>query len=394
MHIIKRLEVNEMTKLLLRFFIKDENNRSAYGKLSGTVGIICNMLLAAAKLLIGILSGSVSITADALNNFTDAASSIVTIIGFRMAEKPADKDHPYGHARAEYISGLATAALILLIGWELAKTSFRKILHPEAMEFSWVMAAVLLLSIAVKLWLSLFNRKLGTRIGSSALLAAAADSRNDVIATGAVFLSCLVSMLTDFNPDGYVGLAVALFIVYSGIGIAKETIDPLLGKAPDAELVQHIRKKLLAYEHVLGIHDLMVHDYGPGRRFASVHVEMDRELDPLFSHNIIDEIERDFEKQDSIQLVVHYDPMVTDDEELNSAKKTIEAIVQGIDERLSLHDFRLVTGPKHTNVVFDLVVPFGMDEEPKVLKKRITEAIRQALPNYYAVIHVDSECFN
>ena len=391
---MKRLEVNEMTKLLLKFFIKDENNRSAYGKLSGIVGIICNMLLAAAKLLIGILSGSVSITADALNNFTDAASSIVTIIGFRMAEKPADKDHPYGHARAEYISGLATAALILLIGWELAKTSFQKILHPEAMEFSWVMAAVLLLSIAVKLWLSLFNRKLGKHIGSGTLLAAAADSRNDVIATAAVFLSCLVSMLTNFNPDGYVGLAVALFIVYSGIGIAKETIDPLLGKAPDAELVQHIRKKLLSYEHVLGIHDLMVHDYGPGRRFASVHVEMDRELDPLFSHNIIDEIERDFEKQDSIQLVVHYDPMVTDDEELNSAKKTIEAIVQGIDERLSLHDFRLVAGPKHTNVVFDLVVPFGMDEEPKMLKKRITEAIRQALPNYYAVIHVDSESFN
>ena len=223
-----------MTKLLLRFFIKDENNRSAYGKLSGIVGIICNMLLAAAKLLIGILSGSVSITADALNNFTDAASSIVTIIGFRMAEKPADKDHPYGHARAEYISGLATAALILLIGWELAKTSFRKILHPEAMEFSWVMAAVLLLSIAVKLWLSLFNRKLGKHIGSGTLLAAAADSRNDVIATGAVLLSCLVGMLTDFNPDGYVGPAVALFIVYSGIGIAKETIDPLLGKAPDA----------------------------------------------------------------------------------------------------------------------------------------------------------------
>lgn len=383
-----------MTNLLLKLFVKDPKNRGAYGRLSGLVGIVCNLLLAAAKLAMGVLSGSVSITADAMNNLTDASSSIVTIIGFRMAEKPADEDHPYGHARAEYISGLATAALILLIGWELAKSSFQKILHPEAMDFSWVMAAVLLLSMAVKLWLSLFNRKLGKRIGSGALLAAAADSRNDVIATGAVLVSCIVSQFTNVNLDGYMGLAVALFIAYSGIGIAKETIDPLLGKAPDAELVQRIHEKLLSYEHVLGIHDLMVHDYGPGRRFASVHVEMDRDLDPLFSHNIIDEIERDFEKQDSIQLVVHYDPMVTDDEELNSAKATIESIVRNLDKRLSLHDFRLVTGPRHTNVVFDLVVPFGMDEEPKVLKKRIAEAIQQKFPNHYAVIHVDSEGFN
>ena len=388
------LEVKDMTKLLLKLFVKDPNNRASYGKLSGMVGIVCNTLLAAAKLLIGVISGSVSITADAMNNFSDAASSIVTLIGFRMAEKPADKDHPYGHARAEYISGLAVAALILLIGWELAKSSFEKILHPEPVEFSAVLVAVLALSILGKLWLCHFNRHLGKSIGSGALLAAAADSRNDVIATGVVLLSCIAGRLWNLTLDGYMGLAVAVFIFCSGIGIAKDTIDPLLGKAPDKEFVAHIRSTLLAYEHVLGIHDLMVHDYGPGRRFASVHVEMDRELDSLFAHNIIDEIERDFEKNDNLQMVLHYDPMVTDDEELNKAKAMIESIVRAIDENLSLHDFRLVTGPKHTNVVFDLVVPFDLKDSPSALKKRIAKCISEILPNYYAVIHIDSEGFS
>lgn len=383
-----------MTKLLLRVFVKDTDNRAAYGKLSSFVGIFCNVLLFIAKLFIGLLSGSVSITADAMNNLTDASSSVVTMIGFRMAEKPADKDHPYGHARAEYISGLAVAALILLIGWELAKTSVQKILHPQPLEFSWVMALVLLLSIGVKLWLALFNRHLGKKIGSSVLLATSVDSRNDVVATAAVLVSCLVGMLTNFNPDGYMGILVALFILYSGIQIAKDTIDPLLGKAPDEEFVNYIRQKLLSYEHVLGIHDLMVHDYGPGRRFASVHVEMDRELDALFSHNIIDEIERDFEKDDKLQLVVHYDPMVTDDEEVNETRCFVQTIVQALDDRLSIHDFRLVAGPKHTNVVFDLVVPFGLEGSADSLCDRIVQAIREAKPNYYAVIHVDSASFN
>lgn len=391
---MEELEVNDMTKLLLHLFVKDKGSRAAYGKLSGIVGIICNVLLFAAKLIIGLLSGSVSITADAMNNLSDASSSIVTMIGFRMAEKPADEDHPYGHARAEYITGLCVAAFILLIGWELGKSSFQKILNPEPVAFSWLMAAVLLLSMAAKLWLALFNLHLGKKIHSSALLAASVDSRNDVIATAAVLISCLVGMLTDFNPDGYVGILVALFILYSGVQIARDTIDPLLGKAPDAELVNSIREKLLSYEYVLGIHDLMVHDYGPGRRFASVHVEMDRELDPLFSHNIIDEIEREFEQSENIQLVVHYDPMVTDDEEVNETKKFVEAIVKTLDKRLSIHDFRLVAGPKHTNVVFDLVVPFGLEQTADDLCNSIVQAIRKAKPNYYAVIHVDSASFN
>ncbi len=381
-----------MTKLLIRLFAGD--SRASYGKLSGIVGIVVNLLLSAAKFTIGTLSGSISITADAMNNLTDASSSIVTMIGFRLAEKPADEDHPYGHARAEYISGLAVAALILLIGWELARSSVEKILHPQPVEFSFLMAAVLLLSMVVKLWLCLFNRHLGKKIGSSALLATAADSRNDVVATGAVLVSCLVGMVTDFNPDGYMGLAVAMFILYSGICTAKETMDPLLGQAPDPELVDHIRRQLLDYDHVLGIHDLMVHDYGPGRRFASVHVEMDRNLDPLFSHNIIDAIERDFAGRDNIQLVVHYDPMVTDSEELNEAKADVEAIVASLDSRLSIHDFRLVAGPVHTNVIFDMVVPFDLEKNAEGLKKEIVQAIRLQHPDYYAVIHVDNASFN
>lgn len=381
-----------MTNLLLRLFAG--KGRASYGKLSGVVGIAANLLLSGAKFLVGTLSGSISITADALNNLTDASSSIVTMIGFRLAEKPADEDHPYGHARAEYITGLAVAALILLIGWELAKSSIEKILHPTDVAFSLITAVVLVASMAVKLWLYLFNRRLGKEIGSSALLATAADSRNDVIATGAVLISCMISRLTSLRPDGYVGLAVALFILYSGVNIARETMDPLLGKAPDKELVEHIRQKLLDREHVLGIHDLMVHDYGPGRRFASVHVEMDRELDPLFSHNIIDAIERDFESSENIQLVVHYDPMVTDSEELNAAKDLVQTIIHTLDTRLTVHDFRLVAGPVHTNVIFDLVVPFDLLKKTDTLKKEISQAIAEHLPNYYAVIHVDHASFN
>lgn len=383
-----------MTKLLLRLFAPDESNRSAYGNLSGTVGIVCNLLLCAAKLFAGIFSGSVSITADAVNNLSDAASSIVTTIGFRLASKPADKDHPFGHARAEHITALAVAAIILLIGWELAKSSFQKILHPEAVEFSWLTAAILIVSMGVKLWLTAFNTHLGKKICSNALLATATDSRNDVIATGAVLISCVVGTMTKFNPDGYVGLAVALFILYSGFGIAKDTIDPLLGAATDPELVQNIRKKLLSYEHILGVHDLMVHDYGPGRRFASVHVEMDRELDPLFSHNIIDAIENDFAEKENMHLVIHYDPMVTDDETVNEAKKLIEAIVRHLNDRLSIHDFRLVEGPMHTNVIFDLVVPFELEPQAEELKNGIVRLLRESHPDYNAVIHIDSDCFN
>lgn len=389
-----------MTNWLLKHFIKDHENtaspavRGACGRLAGIVGIVCNLLLCAGKLAVGLLSGSVSITADAVNNLTDASSSVVTMIGFRMAEKPADQDHPYGHARVEYISALAVAAIILLIGYELAKSSLDKILNPSPVEFSLITAAVLLVSIGVKLWLSVFNRKLGNAISSSALLATSADSRNDVIATSAVLVSCIIAALTDFDPDGYVGLLVALFILYSGFCVAKDTIDPLLGAAPDPDFIRSIAETLKAQDGVLGIHDLMVHDYGPGRRFASVHVEMDRNLDPLMSHNLIDRMERQFAEEMNLQLVIHYDPVVTDDEEAAAAKKLVETVVGGIDERLSIHDFRMVAGPLHTNVIFDLVVPFELERESKVLISAISAALQATNPDYHAVISIDSDAFN
>ena len=389
-----------MTNLLLRIFVKNREKtddpavRTAYGTLSGVTGIVCNLLLCAAKFFIGLLSGSVSITADAVNNLTDAASSVVTIVGFRMAAKPADKDHPYGHARVEYLSALAVAAVIFLMGYELAKASVDKIVHPSPVEFSAVTAVVLVLSIGVKLWLSCFNGQLGKRINSGSLLATAADSRNDVISTAAVLVSCIIGAVTSFNPDGYIGLAVALFILYSGFNIAKDTIDPLLGSAPDAEFIQEIAEELKANEHVLGIHDLMVHDYGPGRRFASVHVEMDRNLDPLYSHNIIDRLEMDFMEKKKLEIVIHYDPVVTDDETVNEAKKATEGIVQRIDSHYTLHDFRMVDGPLHTNLIFDLVVPFDHKENNDALIAKVCAAIKEHNPNYRAVICIDNDAFN
>lgn len=372
---------------------QDPRFRSACGKLSGCAGIACNVLLCAAKLLIGILSGALSVTADAVNNLSDAASSVVTMIGFRLSEKPADEDHPFGHARIEYLTGLIISALILLIGYELAKSSVGKILHPEPVEFTWVMAAVLLMSVGVKLWMAFFNDRLGRRIGSTALCATAADSRNDVISTSVVLLGCVLTKLTALSLDGYLGLAVALFILYSGIGIAKETIDPLLGAAPDPEEMCRIGKKLLSYENVLGIHDFILHDYGPGRRFASVHVEMDSRLDVLYAHNLIDNMERDF-AEENLRLVIHYDPVVTDDDATNEARKLIGEILARIDPELTFHDFRMVAGPLNSNLIFDLVLPFRLSEQTESIKKQIDEAVRAVHPEYRTVICVDAAAFN
>ena len=287
--------------------------RTAYGNLAGAVGIVCNALLCAAKLLMGTLFGSISVTADAVNNLSDASSSIITLVGFKLSAKPADKEHPYGHARIEYLAGLAVSVLIIVIGFELARTSLDKILHPTPVAFSWLTVAVLAGSIGVKLWMAMFNRTIGRRIGSATLEATATDSRNDVISTAAVLAALVLGQATHLVLDGWMGLAVALFILYSGIGLIKETVDPLLGEAPSEELAQHIARKVLSYDGVLGTHDLMVHDYGPGRCFASVHVEMAAEKDVLESHDIIDNIERDFHDNDNIHLVIHYDPIQTGD---------------------------------------------------------------------------------
>ncbi len=384
-----------MTKLLLRLFIKDYQNtedpavRGACGKLAGIVGIVCNLLLFAGKLLAGTLSGSVSITADAVNNLSDASSSLVTLLGFKMAERPADAEHPYGHARMEYLSGLLVAILILIIGVELGKSSIQKILHPEAVEFSVLTLCILVGSILMKLWMCLFCRKLGKRIQSTTLEATAADSRNDVITTAAVLLGCLAGHFFHWRIDGWVGALVAVFILASGWSIAKETISPLLGKQADPELVQRISRLVLSHEKILGIHDLMVHDYGPGQCFASVHAEMDMHEDPLMCHDILDDIERDAMRELRVHLVIHYDPIVTDDDELNHMRTLVQKELAAIDPQLSMHDFRMVRGPQHTNLIFDLAVPYSMSDKTAELKRRIDECVQFEDSKYYTVITFD-----
>lgn len=369
--------------------------RLAIGRRAGAVGIGANILLFGAKMLAGTLSGSVSITADAMNNLSDASSSIVTLLGFKLAEKPADEDHPYGHARYEYLSALAVAAMILFIGFELAKTSVVKIITPEATEFTWLTAGILLFSIGVKLWLSFYNRRLGKKIASDALLAAAADSRNDVIATGVVLISGVVEYLTGWKVDAWMGLGVALFILYSGIGMARSTISPLLGEAATPELRNQLLDKIQSEPKVLGYHDLMVHDYGPGRRFASVHVEMDRREDPLLCHEIIDDLERECLQSHGVQLVIHYDPVVTDDPELDRLREVVRQTLAQIDGGLSFHDFRMVAGGGHTNLIFDIALPHSLAGQEKRIKAELDSRLNQNSPTtYYTVVTFDLESFN
>ena len=387
-----------MTEFLVRRFVRryehteDPAVRTAYGNLAGAVGIACNALLCAAKLLVGTLFGSISVTADAVNNLSDASSSIITLVGFKLSAKPADKEHPYGHARIEYLAGLAVSVLIIVIGFELARTSLDKILHPTPVAFSWLTVAVLAGSIGVKLWMAVFNRAIGRRIGSSTLQATATDSRNDVISTAAVLAALALGQATHLVLDGWMGLAVALFILYSGIGLIKETVDPLLGEAPSEELTQYIARKVLSHEGVLGTHDLMVHDYGPGRCFASVHVEMAAEKDVLESHDIIDNIERDFHDNDNIHLVIHYDPIQTGDRAVGTLRTWMEGQLQTISPQLSMHDFRTVRGPTHTNLIFDVVVPAGFSLGDEALCARIQQLAQQKNTEemkYYTVVTVD-----
>ena len=381
-----------MTKLLLHLFVKDADNtespkvRAAIGTLSGLVGIVCNVLLFAFKLLVGTLTGSVSITADAMNNLSDASGSIVTFIGFRVADKPADEHHPYGHARAEYLSGLGVAALILVIGLELVKTSVEKIIHPTPVTFTTVAAVVLLASIAVKFWMNLFNRSLAKRIDSTALMATAADSRNDCITTGAVLIAAVVEKLANIPVDGWIGLAVALFILYSGLNLAKDTISPLLGEGADPELREKIVDYIVAQPKVLGYHDLMVHDYGPGQRFASLHVEMDCREDPLECHERIDDMERECLRSHNVHLVIHYDPVVIDDPELTALKAKVLCLLQTRDPRLSLHDFRMVPGKKHMNLVFDVALPRDMKDRGEELRGWVEDTLNAEGEMVYHVI--------
>ena len=381
-----------MTNLLLHLFVKDADNtenpkvRAAIGTLSGLVGIVCNLLLFTFKLLVGTLTCSVSITADAMNNLSDASGSIVTFIGFRVADKPADEHHPYGHARAEYLSGLGVAALILVIGIELVKTSVKKIFVPTPVEFTTVAAVVLLASIAVKFWMNLFNRGLAKRIDSTALMATAADSRNDCIATFAVLIAAIVEKVTHIPVDGWIGLGVALFILYSGLNLAKDTISPLLGENADPELREKIVDYIVSQPKVLGYHDLMVHDYGPGQRFASLHVEMDCREDPMDCHELIDDMERECLRSHNVHLVIHYDPVVIDDPVLTALKAKVQCLLQAKDSRLSLHDFRMVPGKRHMNLVFDVALPRDLKDQAEALRGWVEDTLNAEGDMVYHVI--------
>ena len=390
-----------MTNWLLRAFVKNTDHpedpkvRAALGRMSGIVGIVCNCLLFVGKLLVGLLTKSVSITADAMNNLSDATSSVVTMLGFQLAERPADEDHPFGHARYEYLSGLAVSALILIIGVELGKSSLEKIIHPAAVEFSWVSVGVLLASIAVKLWMAAFNVALSKKIQSATLMATAADSRNDVITTAAVLVAALAEHFTKLQVDGYMGLAVSAFILYSGVGLAKDTISPLLGENADPELREKIVDYIRENPKVLGFHDLMVHDYGPGQRFASLHVEMDSREDPMECHEIIDDLERECLKSHGVHLVIHYDPVVTDDPELDRMHVRIEQILHTIDLRLGIHDFRMVPGKEHTNLIFDIVLPSDLRGQEEKIQETLSRELNTDSPiTYYPVITFDQSSFN
>lgn len=380
---------------LIRHFVRNQENdrdpavRAAIGSLTGTVGIICNIFLFLSKLTAGLLSGSMSIIADAVNNLTDASSSVVTVVGFKLARQPADKDHPYGHGRYEYLSGLAVAALILVLGSELVQSSAGRIFSPTTVDFTLLTAAILVLSMAVKLWMSFSLNRVGQRIDSSALRAAAVDARNDVIASGSVLLGCLAERFLNWTIDGWIGLAVALFILYSGWQVAKETVSPLLGRQADRELVENISELILSHDKVLGIHDLLIHDYGPGRCFASVHVEISAGEGALESHSIIDHIERDALAELNVNLVIHYDPVVLGDRKQDQLRARVEEIVKLVDSRLAIHDFRLIRNRKYNSLVFDLEVPYDLGLSEEELSLQVKEALRRHGIHCYTVIRFD-----
>lgn len=384
-----------MTEWLVRHFVRmseqtdDPAVRMRYGQFAGIVGIICNVMLCLGKGAIGLVSGSVSIVADAVNNLSDAASNIVSLLGFKLASRPADPEHPYGHGRYEYLAGLVVAALVLAIGINLVWSSVQKIIAPSPTEFSGALVAVLVLSIAVKLWMAAFNRSIGRRINSDTLEATAVDSRNDVISTAAVLACACISRATGVDLDGWAGLAVGAFICWSGVGLLRDTVSPLLGQAPSPELVEHIHDKILSYPGVLGTHDLMVHDYGPGRQFASAHVEMAAEADPLESHDLIDNIEQDFKMEDGLIVTLHYDPIVTDDPEVRDMRHWISHAVEEIDPRITVHDLRCVPGPTHTNVIFDCVRPAGSALSADELRERVARLVQGHYPRTIAKITVD-----
>ena len=384
-----------MISLLSRLLIPNRDHpadpavRKAYGLLCGAVGIALNLLLFLGKFLAGALTGSIAITADAFNNLSDAGSSFVTLVGFQLAGQKPDPEHPFGHGRMEYLSGLIVSILILLMGLELAKSSLRKILHPEAVLFRPLVVVILCVSIAVKVYMCLYNRSVGQRIGSAAMAATAMDSLSDSVATAAVLIATVVGHVTKLRIDGWCGILVAAFILWSGVNAAKDTLDLLLGTPPTKEYVERIRSLVMAHPAILGIHDLVVHDYGPGRTMISLHAEVSSSEDVLTLHDEIDNVEHELKETLGCEAVIHMDPIVTDDGITQETRQRVAALVSCIDDAISIHDFRMVAGPTHTNVIFDAVVPFRFRLSDEEVAQKIRTAVRALDGNYYAVVNVE-----
>ena len=369
--------------------VKNPAVRDQYGRVAGVVGILSNTLLCVMKILVGLLSSSIAIVADAVNNLADASSSLITLIGFKLAAMPEDKEHPYGHARIEYLAGLLVSVIIIVVGLELGKSSVEKIIHPVETELTVLTAVILLCAVAVKLWMAWFNGALSRRIRSDALAATAADSRSDAVATGVVLLGLIVTRVTGWQLDGWLGLLVAVFIVKTGVSAAKDTIDPLLGKAPDPEMVKAIEDTILSHPQVVGVHDLIIHDYGPGRRMMSVHAEVPADADLLEIHDVIDQIERELHRDFRMDAVIHMDPIQIGNPEVDRLRALTARLAADIDPDITIHDFRITAGPLHTNLIFDIVVPYTVKLSGDEVKRRISQKLREVDETYTAVIDVD-----
>lgn len=384
-----------MTKILCRLFVKNGENindarvRRAYGTLCAVVGMILNILLFIGKFTVGMISGSVSIRADAINNLSDAASQIISLVSFRIAAKPADRDHPFGHARMEYVASMIVSMLILIVAYQLFRDSVDKLLHPVATEFRLISVIVLGVSILVKLWLGLFNSRVGNKIDSDVLRATKTDSLSDAAATAAVLAASLVHHFTDFDPDGYMGILVAILIFVAGVRILNDTKNSILGTAPDGRTVETIRAIVMSYPEALGLHDMVVHNYGPGCTIASLHVEVDGAANVFHTHDAVDRMEKQLFTEAGIHATVHMDPIVTDDPMVNEIHHRVAALICEMDGRLTIHDFRMVRGNTHTNLIFDVVVPFELEENDAELKKKIDACVKTIDPNYCTVLTID-----
>ena len=388
-------EIIEMIHFFVRIFIKDYENiksptvREAYGRLGSIIGIICNILLSSSKIIAGILFSSLSMVADGINNLSDMGSLIISLIGFKLSAKPADDDHPFGHARFEYISSLIISFIIIWLGLQLIITSFKKIFNPNPIEVNMIMLIILVASIIIKLWLSYINKSLGEKISSPSMKATSSDSLSDALATSGVLISVLIYRFVKINIDAYVGLAVALFIIYSGLKILKDMTNELVGIAPDHKFVVSIYEKILSYEGVLGLHDLVVHSYGPNRCFASVHVEVSYKEDILKSHDLIDKIEKDFSLEQGIHLVIHLDPIIVGDPLTDQLHLLVSNIISQIDPKLSIHDFRAVVGSTYKNLIFDITVPHSLKISDQELIKQINQMLTKEDPSFTAIVTID-----